>query len=188
LKVGLTISPDIYFNSKSISLSKTTGFGSIDASQSNFTTGLIGEWSFSSNFDIGSGINYSRKDFSGTFYCTVCEFLLAPQPEPIKVRFVEIPIFVRYYIFNKQFDVHVEAGITSGYLVNTINSSYTGTLSANKFQLSGQVGLGIDLDLGQRINLFLSSDFRQSFTNLLVDSNFKFRSVGFITGVKYKIN
>jgi hypothetical protein len=187
-KVGLTISPDIYFNAKSISLTETTGFGSIDPSESNFTSGLIGEWSFNSNFDISSGINYSRKDFSGTFYCTVCEFLIAPQPEPIKVRFVEIPIFIRYHIFDKQFDVYIEAGITSGHLINAIKPTYTGTLSANKFQLSGQVGLGIDLDLGQRINLFLSSDFRQSFTNLLVDSNFKFRSVGFITGIKYKIN
>ena len=76
----------------------------------------------------------------------------------------------------------------NGYLTNTISSSYTGTLSTNKFQLSGLIGLGINRDLGQRINLSLSSDFRQSFTNLLVGSNLKFRSVSFITGITYKIN
>jgi len=187
-KVGVTISPDLYFNSKSFSLTEETGFGSIEPSGSNFTSGLVGEWSFNSNFDIGSGVNYSRKDFSARYYCNVCDFLTTPSREPIKVRFVEIPVFVRYNIFDKQFGVHVEAGINSGYLTNTINSSYTGTISANRFQLSGLVGLGINLDLGQRINLSLSSDFRQSFTNLLVGSDLKFRSVGFITGLTYKIN
>lgn len=187
-KVGVTISPDISLNSKSFSLTEETGFGSIDASGSNFTSGLVATWSFNSNFDFGSGINYSLKDFSGIYYCTVCEFLTTPGREPIKVRFVEIPVFVRYNIFDKQFGVYVEAGITSGYLINTISPTYTGTLSANKFQLSGLAGLGINLDLGQRINISLSSDFRQSFTNLLVGSNLKFRSVGFMTGITYKIN
>jgi hypothetical protein len=187
-KVGVTIAPDIYFNSGSFSLTEETGFSSIEASGFNFTSGLIGEWSFNSKFDIVSEINYSRKDFSGRYYCTVCEFFTIPQREPITVRFVEIPVFVRYNIFNKQIGVHVEVGITSGYLTNTISSSYTGTLSTNEFQLSGLIGLGINRDLGQRINLSLSSDFRQSFTNLLVGSNLKFRSVGFITGITYKIN
>ncbi|MGC1391470.1 MAG: outer membrane beta-barrel protein [Bacteroidales bacterium] len=187
-EVGVTIAPDIYFNSESFSLTEETGFYSIEASGFNFTSGLIGEWSFNSKFDIVSGINYSRKDFSGRYYCNVCEFLTIPEREPMNVRLVEIPVFVRYNIFDKKFGVHIEAGITSGYLTNTINSSYTGTLSANKFQLSGLIGLGINHDLSQRINLSLSSDFRQSFTNLLVGSNLKFRCVGFITGITYKIN
>jgi hypothetical protein len=187
-KVGVTISPDTYFDSKSFSLTKETGFGSVDASSSNFTSGLVGEWSFNSRFDIGSGINYSRKDLSGRYYCNVCEFLIIPSREPLKVRFVEIPVFVRYHILDKQFGVHIEAGINSGYLLNTISSTYTGALSANNFQLSGLVGLGINLDLGQRINLSLTSDFKQSFTTLLVGSNLKYRSLGFITGITYKIN
>jgi Outer membrane protein beta-barrel domain len=187
-KVGVTIAPDIFFNSGSFSLTEETGFSSIEASGFNFTSGLIGEWSFNSKFDIVSGVNYSRKDFSGRYYCNVCEFFTIPQREPINVQFVEIPVILRYNIYNKQFGVHIEAGITSGYLTNTISSSYTGTLSSNKFQLSGLIGLGINRDLGQRINLSLSSDFRQSFTNLLVGSNLKFRSVGFITGITYKIN
>ena len=187
-KVGVTISPDIYFNSTSILTTEETGYRSLDPSGFNFTSGLVGQLSVNTNFDIGSGINYSRKDFSGTYYCNVCDFAVSPKPEPIKLRFIEIPIVVRYKIFDKKFDVYVDAGLTSGYLTNTINTRYEGTLSANKFQLGGQFGLGIDLDLGQRINLFLSSDYKQSFTNLLEGSNFKFRSVGFVTGVMYKIN
>jgi hypothetical protein len=188
LRVGVTISPDTYFNSKSFSLTQETGFGSLDASGFNFTSGLVGEWSFSSNIELGSGINYSRKDFSGIYYCNVCEFFTTPLREPIKVRFVEIPAFFRYNIFDKQLGVHVEAGLTGGYLINTISSTYTGTLASNKFQLSGQVGIGINIDLGQRINLSLSSDIRRSFTNLLVGSDLKLRSVGFVTGIIYKIN
>ena len=110
-KFGVTIAPDIYFNSGSFSLTEETGFSSIEASGFNFTSGLIGEWSFNSKFDIVSGINYSRKDFSGRYYCNVCEFFTIPQREPINIQFVEIPVFVRYNMFNNQFGVHVEAGI-----------------------------------------------------------------------------
>ena len=187
-KVGVTISPDTYFNAKSFSLTDETGFGSVETSGFNFTSGLAAEWSINSNIDLVSGINYSRKDFSGIYYCNVCDFFLMPAREPMKVRIVEIPVLLRYNIFDKQFGVHIEAGMTGGYLTNSIGSSFTGNLSENKFQLSGQIGLGISLDLGRRINLSLSSDVRQSFTNLLVGSDFKFRSVGFITGLSYKIN
>jgi hypothetical protein len=187
-KVGVTFSPDNYLNSSNISLTQDIGFGSVSLSRFNFTSGLSAEWSFNSNIDIGSGINYSRKDFSGTFYCNECLWVFPPEPESIKLRFIEVPVFIRYNFFDKKIDLHVEAGLTGGYLINKFSSRYGGTPPANKFQLGGQVGLGVSLDLGQRINLSLSSDFRQSFTNLLVDSNFKFRSVGFTTGIMYKIN
>ena len=187
-KVGVTISPDTYFNARSFSLTDVTGFGSIETSGFNFTSGLAAEWSINSNIDLVSGINFSRKDFSGIYYCSVCEFFMMPAREPIKVRIVEIPLFFRYNIFDKQLGVHLEAGITSGYLTNSMSSTYTGNLSENKFQLSGLIGLGINLDLGRRINLSLSSDIRQSFTNLIAGSDLKFRSVGFITGITYKIN
>jgi hypothetical protein len=186
-KVGVTFSPDTYLDSKSFSLTDETGFSSVSASNSNFTSGIVGEWSINSRFEIGLGINYSKKDLSGRYYCDTCEFLTTPSIEPLKVRFVEVPVFVRYNILNKQFGIHVEAGINNGYLLNTINSSYTGDLSANKYQISGLVGIGIHLALGQRINLSLTSDYRQSFTNLVVGSNLKYRSIGFVTGISYKI-
>jgi hypothetical protein len=113
---------------------------------------------------------------------------MEPAREEMKVRIVEIPVLFRYNIFDRQFGVHLEAGITSGYLTNSMSSSYTGNLSENKFQLGGQLGLGINLDLGRRINISLSSDISHSFTNLLTGSDLKFRSVGFITGITYKIN
>jgi hypothetical protein len=187
-KVGVTFSPDYYITSSNISLTQETGYGSVDPSRFNFTSGLSAEWSFNSHFEIGSGINYSRKDLSTIYYCNVCNYeFWYPYKESVKLRFIEIPVFIRYKILDKKVDLHVEAGLTSGYLPKEFRI-YGGPVPTNRFQFGGQVGLGLNLDLGQRITLSFSSDFKQSFTNLLVDSNFKFRSIGLSTGIMYKIN
>ena len=111
-----------------------------------------------------------------------------PKPESIKLHFIEIPVFIRYKILNRKFGLYADAGITSGCLTNSVRSIYGGNISTNKLQFGGQAGLGISVDIGKKINLSLSSDFRQSFTHILVGSDLKLHSVGIITGIMYKIN
>jgi len=182
--VGITFSPDNYFKSTSISTGSEIGYR-LNPSGFSFTTGFVGLYSIESKFDIGAGIDYSQKAFSGRSYCNLCDFLIPPKPEPIFQRFIEIPLFLRYNILDKKFGVHAEAGLTSGYLINNIGTQYEETLSCNKFQLTGQIGLGIKLNLGQRINLILSSAYNHPFTSFSkgINSNFSFVSVE--TGFTY---
>jgi hypothetical protein len=182
---GIAFSPDIYFNSKSIYTGSESGYH-LDPSGFSFTSGIVGLYSFESKFDIGSGINYSQKAFSGTYYCSVCDFLIAPKPEPISQQFIEIPLFVRYNILDKKFGVHADAGLTSGYLINNIDTQYEGTLTCNRFQFNGQIGLGMNLNLGQRVNLILSSAYNHPFTSFSKGANSNFSFVSIETGFTYR--
>jgi hypothetical protein len=184
--VGMTFSQDIYFNSKTIPTGSETGF-SLDPSGFSFSSGFVGLYTTKSKFDIGSGINYSQKVFSETYYCNVCDFLMAPTPNTISQHFIEIPLFVRYNILDKKFGIHADAGLTSSYLINSNDTKLEGTLPFNKFQFTGQIGLGISLNLGKRINLILLSAYRYPFTGLSNGTNINFNSVSIETGFTYRL-
>lgn len=106
--------------------------------------------------------------------------------EPNKVRFLEVPLFIRYNILDKQFGIHIEAGFTGSYFLTELRSSYTGELATNSIQFGGLAGLGINYDLGRRINISVTSDFRRSFNSLIKGSDFKYNSVGFTSGISYR--
>ena len=183
--VGMTFSPDNYFKSTSISTGSEIGYH-LDPSGFSFTTGFVGLYSLETNFEIGSGIDYSQKVFSGTYYCSVCDFLIAPKPEQIFQRFIEIPLLGRFNILDRKFGVYVDAGLTSSYLINNIDTQYEGILSCNKFQFTGQIGFGIDLNFGQRINLFLSSAYNYPFTYFSKGTNTNFRFISIETGFTFR--
>ena len=183
--VGITFSPDNYFKSTSILTGSDIGYH-LEPSGFSFTSGLVGLYSIESKFDIGSGIDYSQKDYSGTFYCSLCDFLTTPEPEPIFQQFIEIPLFVRYNILDKKFGVHADAGLTSGYLINNIGAQYEGTLNCNKFQVTGHIGLGFNINFGEKISLILSSAYNHPFTSFSKGTNSNFSFVNIETGFTYR--
>jgi hypothetical protein len=185
--IGITFSPDNYFKSTSILTGSEIGY-QLEPSGFDFSSGLVGLYSIESKFDIGLGIDYSQKGFTGTFYCSTCDFLTAPQPEKLSQQFIEIPLFVRYNILNKKLGLHADAGFTNGYMINNINTQYEGPLNCNKFQFIGQIGLGIDLNFGQKMSLLLSSAYYHPFTSFSKGTNSNFNYFNFLTGITYKFN
>jgi len=184
-KIGITMSPDIFLNSTSLTTGELSGYD-LKLSGFHYTIGFIGLLAIKPKLYIGTGISFSQKDFSGTYYCHVCDFI-SQGPETIKQRFIEIPLFVRYNIVDKKFGFHVETGFINGFLVKDLKPKFEEPLSTKKYLLSGQFGLGIDIDLGQRINISLTSTYKHSITNFSDTDEFKFRSFGFMVGVVYRI-
>ena len=184
--IALVFSPDI-----SISKSKTTmnagGFTVHDIQQKpfNFSTGLIGYLTIKRKYEIGTGIIYSSKDIVGTWSCNYCDQATAPQPELVKLRYIEIPVLARYHLSISKLDLFVEPGLTSSLLTN--EPIRYGTLPINKFLLSGQFGLGINIDLGKRINLTGTTMYRHSLTDSFINADFRFQSIGLVTGIIYKL-
>lgn len=209
-KIGLTFCPDIAlrasYNENNIYLRDGDGYGSygyymdspgfnFNSAQRfnfynigiNFTAGLIGQITITPKLDIGTGIAYSKKDYLGRYhYVSYYSPLYAPS-ERIKQRFIEIPLYVRYNILGNKFRFHIKIGLVSGYLINKVITTDEGELATNKFQFSGEFGLGINFNMGERIIFSLTPNYNHSFTKFSDGANFKLHSIGIEAGFSYRI-
>ena len=196
-KIGLTMSPDIYLNSTSLTVGDGTWGYNLKPTGFNYTIGFNAQLIIKPKLAIGTGITYSQKKFLGHYYCHVCDPFF-PTYELMKQRFIEIPLFVRYNIIDKKFGFHLETGLINGFLTNDIKPKFEGAVLfgppfrdgwyTREFLLSAQFGIGVNLDLNQRINVSLTNSYRHSLTDFSEsDKNFKFRSLGFVAGVVYRI-
>lgn len=198
LKVGLMYSPDIYLNLNTITTADSKEYP-IKDTEFNFTTGIVGQMEINSKLDVTTGLSYSKKDITSLVYCVGCHYiaLYFPEPELIKQRYIEIPIGMRYHFVDKKLNVHAEAGLIGSYLIKEtdtyseypeLNSIIKDRYAKNKFFLSGQIGMGTDLNLDQRMNLSFTTVYRNSLSaNFSNDPNFKLRSLGFVTELVYQI-
>jgi hypothetical protein len=186
-KIGLTFSSDNYLHATSIPMGQYTGYH-LAPSGPNYTPGLMGLFALKRKLDLGTGATYFKKEYTGTYYCHTCDFLVMVKPEPIKQSYLEVPLFARYYIFDKKLDLHIEAGLTGGFLTRDIDTKYAqDPWFGNKFLISQQIGLGGNLDLGQRIHLSFTAFYKSSFTKSPDDTDFKLHAFGLITGLWYKL-
>lgn len=71
----------------------------------------------------------------------------------IDLNYVNVPVMVKYYIFN---GLNIQAGPQFGFVVDdNIGKVFSGIgdgVKANKFDLSGLVGIGLDLPFGIRLD------------------------------------
>ena len=186
LKIGFTFSTDMNLTSSSISDSRWSHY-EMEPSEFNYTTGIIGLLSIKPSVAIGSGITYSNKDYSVSYYCDVCDYGFDTRSLQTQQRFIEIPIFVRYQFINGKFGLHGETGFTGSYLFKEIENKYGLVPNCNNFLLSGQLGLGIDIALGQKIDFSLTTRYTRSLSDFYEYSDFRFNTLEFITSLMYRI-
>lgn len=114
--------------------------------------------------------------------------------------FLEVPLALRYEIprnFGK-FQAYVEGGIAASYYLGSFYQEtrngkkelYQENFSAiNKFQMKGILGVGLNYNLNEKIQLFFQPTFRYNFTPMLNSvMNEKAFSVGFDLGIRMKLN
>ncbi|NLE34003.1 MAG: PorT family protein, partial [Bacteroidales bacterium] len=111
-------------------------------------------------------------------------------------RYLELPVMIRYRLIDRKVGLNLSGGVAYGLLVG--NTAYTGqgddmitvghTEGVNSFNLSSQVGLGMEYNVSQKITFNLEPVFRYYVTPL---SNFsgalyKPYSLGFYSGFYFK--
>jgi opacity protein-like surface antigen len=111
-------------------------------------------------------------------------------------RFLELPVMLRYKVIDKKVGLNLSGGISYGFLVD--NSAYTGegsdqirvghTEGINTFNLSSQLGLGMEYNISQNVTFNLEPVFRYYVTPLsdIAGSLYKPYSVGFSSGFFFK--
>ena len=179
LKFGLLFTLDNNLSSESFASSEYIGY-SANYNETNYRIGLSAEYSLRNGFSLNSGINYSNKDFTGTYYCAVCDIIGPINPEKIELRFIEIPLSLRYYFLPKKLKVYGEIGINNQFVLSkeTID---------NSFILGLKFGGGIEYSLNQKIAVRLLTEYNKGVTNLFEKSDFKIDYLSFGIGISKRI-
>jgi len=111
-------------------------------------------------------------------------------------RYLELPVMLRYKLIDKKIGLNLSGGVAYGFLVD--NSAYTGegsdmvrvgyTEGVNSFNLSSQVGIGMEYNISQKVTFNLEPVFRYYVTPLsdISGSLYKPYSVGFSSGFFFK--
>lgn len=130
-----------------------------------YSTGLGVNYRFENQFEISSGIRYSKKreELNGYSYyngccdmfCGTVDYALIAVP-PLTRHYIEIPVLARYYFLPGKFKLHVESGWMGSYRFDAQQAS------VNRWMLSAQSGAGVNLFLN-RWQLGLDMNYRLQF-------------------------
>jgi opacity protein-like surface antigen len=175
----VTIGIEENLSSKTIAFTEYTGY-SADYDKTNYRLGLNFEYGLKNAFSINSAFNYSNKDYTGTYYCAVCDFAFPPSPENIDFRFLEIPLTLRYYFFPNKTRIFTELGLNNHIVL-------TNAITDKSYGLGIKFGGGIEYNLTQNIALQMLIDYNKGITNSYDESNFKVDYMAFGIGVMKRL-
>lgn len=124
-----------------------------------YTAGLGANYRFANQFEISTGIRYSKKreDFTGYpyYFCGTIDYALI-SIAPVTRHYLEVPAIARYYFLPGKFKIHAESGWIGGYRFD--NQHW----NTNRWMLSAQSGVGANLFLN-RWQFALSANYRLQF-------------------------
>ncbi|WP_417197889.1 outer membrane beta-barrel protein [Bizionia sp.] len=178
VRVGVSASLEKNVSSKRVAFGKYTGFFA-DYNKSNYRFGLSLEYLLKGNLIINGAINYSNKDFKGTYFCDVCDFISPSIPEEVELSLIEVPITLKYYFLPGKIRLFGEVGVNNLFPLN--NLEYEAT--TNSYVIGFKLGSGMEYNVSNKIALQLSVDYYSSISKIFKDSyftgsDFRLRSVG----------
>lgn len=179
LRIGLSTNIENNISSESFAFDKHIGY-SANYNKTNYRFGLNFEYDLKDDISINSSINYSNKDFTGTYYCAVCEFIVPPSPQEIDFRFIEIPLTLKYYFLPNKIRLFGEFGLNN---LLSLNNEVTD----NSYILGLKLGGGIEYNFTNKLALQINIDYNNSLSKLYKESDFKLKSIDFGIGIMKRI-
>lgn len=173
-RIGFTASLDKNLSSEAMAFDRYTGF-SARYDKFNYRVGLNLEYNLRKGFSLNTAFNYSNKDFTGTYYCAVCNFSVLPGPEDIDFRLIEVPLSLKYYYQPGRLGVFGEAGVSNHFLLEE--------LIDRTYSFGIRLGVGLNYNITPDVALRLFYDHTEGITNLYDESDFRMRTSGFGVGV-----
>ena len=165
LRLGLLYTFDNNRSTENFRFDDYEGY-SVDYDKTNYRIGLSVEYFVKDKLTINSSIIYSNKDFTGVYYCVVCDFIGAINPERIDLQFIEIPLSLKYYFLPNRFKLFADLGISNQFVIKNkeVDKSYI---------LGVKFGGGIEYSLNQNLVIQIMAESNKGITNLLDVSDFK---------------
>ncbi|MBT0608798.1 outer membrane beta-barrel protein [Aequorivita echinoideorum] len=162
-------------SSETIVFDEFKGF-SVDYNKTNYRLGIDFEYFLKENFSLNSAIRYSNKDFTGTYYCEVCDFTVPPSPQEIKLSFIEMPLTAKYYFLPNKVRLFGKLGLTNLFLLNK-------DVLVNSYVVGFRIGGGVEYNLTQEVALLFNMDYNNSISKLYKESDYNLKSIAFGIGV-----
>lgn len=175
LRVGLFYSLDTNLSGDNIELSDEVGYRT-KYNRNNFSAGLNLQYSIIKNVALQSGVSYSNRDFSGTYYCNVCDFITPPQQEEIKLQFLQVPAVLKYSNYFNDLGFFGKIGALNQFLVKEPNNNYE--LEANSYSLSGILGAGMEYNFGHGFSTAFSANYVNGLTQIFEDAEYSYKTLG----------
>ncbi len=172
LSIGVAASFEQNISSETVAFTEYTGFIA-DYNKLNYRLGLHLAYFVKANVTINGFLNYTNKDFTGTYFCHVCDFEFPPTPEDVTFRFIEAPVTFKYYFLPNKIRLFGEVGINNLFPLNNLN--YEG--ATNSYVFGYKLGGGMEYNLSNSIALQLSVDYNNSVSKLFKDAHFKLKTV-----------
>lgn len=157
--VGVMVSPDAYLKS-----SESNG----NISLHDFSIGLTTQRNLGMWLTLKLGLQHSRADYVAFNDCGDCGNVPNPyicwKMLNLQERGINIPLLLRLDGFRRRLSPHIDAGLT---LVHNAVTHADGSGSNLTIQQStiahGLIGLGVNHDLSERVNLSITPTLRHSF-------------------------
>ncbi|MDT7828288.1 outer membrane beta-barrel protein [Pricia sp. S334] len=181
-RIGLSAGPVKNISSERVAFGRYTGF-TADYEQVNYRVGLGLEYGLKSNLAITGAIEYSNKDFTGTYFCDVCDFEVPPIPEDVSFGFISVPVTFKYYFPPNRIRWFVEAGLNNIFPLDELDYG-AGSLS---FITGLKIAGGMEYNLGRKFALQLKIDYNNGMSRVFKDSDFKIKSLHLGIGIMKNI-
>ena len=175
LRIGFNAGVENNTSSQIMAFDQNTGYNA-QYDKLNYRIGVSVEFKLSRNFSFNSALNYSNKDFTGTYYCHVCDPITNPSPEHISFNFVELPLAVRYYFLANKIRFFGEVGLNNLFLLNQERADNTRILGA-------KLGGGIEYNFTEGLALQISTKRNIGISKLFEKSDFTLNSSAFGIGI-----
>ena len=172
--IGLSAGIEKNLSSETMAFTEYTGY-SAAYNKTNYRLGLNIEYALKNEITLNSAIYYSNKDFTGTYYCEVCDFSVAPSPQDIDFRLMDVPLTIRYYLLPEKIRVFGEFGLNNQFVVSKKTTD-------KQYGLGIKFGAGLEYNLGRNIALQLLIDYNKGITNFYDESDFKVDYLAFGIG------
>ncbi len=177
--IGLTTSIDKIINEKFVPIDKYNGYSTV-YDQANYRLGLVVEYAINSKFSLKSGVNYANRNFTGTIYCGLCDFLTLELPQKIELRAVELPLTAKYNYHPKRIGAFAEVGVNNAFVLQR-------TAKQNGYNLSVKIGGGVQYSLAEKTSLQMGIDYTNGVSKLYKESSFKLKTLGLGIGLMRRL-
>lgn len=159
----------------------------------NYTVGINWLYAFSEKVELGVDASFSNKAFlrEEVETCTECD--VNTTTSRYKLRYVQVPVYGRFYVYNSRLDVY---GILGGQVAFNIsdkevrtNQNQTQHLissGAEKVLLGGRVGAGINYNLNYRYSFGLDLHYNHFFNETMKDPSISTTGISISPNLIYK--
>ena len=199
------------FGSYGMSDIQVTGLGLLDLLDPyikpipQYTAGLQFEKELGRQFSVITGAQYTSRGFTAKENLNI-DLLGLDLPIDARIdtrlKYVEVPLMLKYSIGSNAVKPYVKAGASAGYafsgkLQPKVDAIITWNLPAisinlendmyNRFDVSGIVGAGVDIPINETGSIQLDFNYRHSLNDMFLDkiTDIRIKSHGFSVGVGY---